>query len=351
MDGPARHRRGIVADWAELSEEELLKLRVRDLDLRIEGSELEERVRGLYRELEQKGLRRFRPKVYLGDEWFSPDGVPAIAIPFYLAHPRLKALEKKFMLEVEGGTEEWCLKLLRHEAGHCFDHAYRVSRTRRWKELFGRPSDEYDPDTYRPRPYSRSYVLHLDNWYSQSHPDEDFAETFAVWLNPGSDWPRRYARWTGALQKLEYVERLARRYADREPPVAGGALHCSASRMSTTLDRFYRRRIRDNREHYPDFFDGDLRKIFDAGPEPEKSDLAAGRFLKRNRKGIVDTVSRWTGEKKYTIDSLVKKLAARCDENGLRLGKTEAQTNLEVAAYLATLVTHYLFTGQFKRTV
>ena len=26
--------------------------------------------------------------------------------------------------------------------------------------------------------------MHLDPWYAQSHPDEDFAETFAVWLTP-----------------------------------------------------------------------------------------------------------------------------------------------------------------------
>jgi hypothetical protein len=346
-----RQRRSIVANWAELSDEDLLKLRICDLGLEIAGTELEGRIQRLYAELEQKDLHRFRPRIYLGDEWFSPDGVPSISIPFFLAHPRLKALEKKFMLEVEGGTEEWCLKLLRHECGHSFDHAYRISRKRTWKELFGSPSGEYDPDTYRPRPYSKSYVLHIDNWYSQSHPSEDFAETFAVWLNPNSNWQGRYARWAGALEKLQYVDRLARKYGGQDPSVVRGPHTFPASRMKMTLDRFYKKKIRLNRAEYPDFFDVDLKNIFDGEPQLPKKDFGAASFLRRNRPMIVTTVSRWTGEKKYTINSLVKKLTVRCEQVDLRLGKTESQTNLEVAAYLATLVTHYLFTGQFKRTV
>ncbi len=341
----------VAAHWSELDDEELLAIRICDLELKVEGTELEARVEKLFAEMESQGLRRFRPRIYLGDEWFSPDGVPSISIPFFLAHPRLKALEKKFMLEAEGGTEEWCLKLLRHECGHSFDHAYRLSRKRRWRELFGPPSGEYDPDTYHPRPYSRSYVIHLDNWYSQAHPSEDFAETFAVWLNPASNWSTRYARWAGALEKLNYVERLARQYGDREPDVARGPHTYPASRMKITLERFYKRKIRQNRAQYPDFFDADLKSIFDGEPQLPRKDFGAAGFLRRNRSMIVPTVSRWTGEKKYAIHSLVRKLTLRCEQINLRLGKTESQTNLEVAAYLATLVMNYLFTGRFKRTV
>ena len=225
------------------------------------------------------------------------------------------------------------------------------SRKRRWKELFGSPSGEYDPDTYHPRPYSKSYVLHLDNWYSQSHPAEDFAETFAVWLNPESNWSTRYARWAGALEKLLYVDGLARKLGDGQPTVRRGPHTYSISRLKITLEAYYKRKIRQNRAEYPDFFDKDLRSIFDGEPQLPKKDFGAARFLRSNRRMIVTTVSRWTGEKKYTINNLVKKLTTRCDQIDLKLGKTESGTNLEVAAYLATLVTHYLFTGQFKRTV
>src|SRR4051812_32177942 len=97
--------------WTKLSDEKLLDLRLRDLDLRVEGSEVEGAVEQLYGELEARGLR-FRPHVWFSDEWFVPDGVPGIAIPFYLAHPRLRALEKAKMLEVEGGTHDWCMRIL-----------------------------------------------------------------------------------------------------------------------------------------------------------------------------------------------------------------------------------------------
>ena len=166
--------------WTRLDDEALLDLRFCDLRLSLTRSGLDVAVRRLYEELRQKGIR-FRPHFWLSTEWFSPDGTPGIAIPFYLGHPRLKRLERQQMFEVEGGTAEWCMRILRHEAGHAIDTAYRLHRRRRWRELFGRYSLPY-PAFYQPRPYSRRYVLHLDLWYAQSHPSEDFAETFAVWL-------------------------------------------------------------------------------------------------------------------------------------------------------------------------
>jgi len=149
--------------WVTLRDEELLALRICDLGVRIEGSELQTRVGQLYDELAARAVS-LRPDCYLGDEWFSPEGVPAIAVPFYLAHPRLKTLELHQMLEVEGGTSEWCQRLLRHECGHAIDHAYRISSRRQWQEVFGSPETEYTPDTYRPRPYSKSFVRHRPNW-------------------------------------------------------------------------------------------------------------------------------------------------------------------------------------------
>ena len=159
--------------WADWDDEKLLDLRLCDLDLRIEGSGLEDRIAELSQELAVRGFV-CRPHFWLSDEWFCPDGVPGIAIPFYLAHSRLARLEHTQMLEVEGGTREWCLKILRHETGHAIENAYLLRRRRRRRELFGPTSLPY-PDSYAPKPYSRSYVVHLDGWYAQSHPDEDFA--------------------------------------------------------------------------------------------------------------------------------------------------------------------------------
>jgi hypothetical protein len=337
-------------EWTELTDSELLKLRICDLGLRIEGTELESSVERLREELRAKGLQ-FQPRVYLGDEWFSPEGMNAIAVPFYLAHPRLKQLERSMMMEVEGGTSEWFMRLIRHEAGHCFDHNYRFSRRTKWAEIFGSPEEDYHPETYRPRPYSRSFVKNLENWYAQAHPDEDFAETFAVWLNPDRDWRHEYAEWPVALEKLLYVEELARASRRIKTKAEPGTLPFNAAKMKSTLEKYYLKRKKEHADEYPDFYDSDLRRIFNGVSELSRRDYGAGRFMRRNRKAVVDSVTHWSAERKFTVDQLVRKLIDRCDELDLRMGKSESDTSLELASYLATLVTHYLFTGRFKRSV
>jgi len=210
------------SEWESWSDEQLLDLRLCDLGLRIRDSELGPRIKQLYRELRAAGVQHFRPHFWLSDEWYTPDGVPGVAIPFYMAHPRLSRLEFAQMLEVEGGTPEWCMRILRHEAGHALDNAYRLRRRHRRQQLFGLSSKPY-PEYYTPRPYSRSYVQHLEPWYAQSHPDEDFAETFAVWLTPDSPWRARYQDWP-ALKKLEFVDALMREIGTQTPRVANRLL-------------------------------------------------------------------------------------------------------------------------------
>lgn len=336
-----------VVDLVNLKDEELIAVRICDLGVRIEGSELEARVAELHERLRARGLP-FLPPCYLGDEWFSPSGVPAIAIPFYLAHPRLKTLELHKMLEVEGGTPEWCDQLLRHECGHAYDHAYRFSSRPRWRKVFGSPEEAYSPETYRPRPYSKSFVRHLPNWYAQAHPEEDFAETFAVWLAlPPEEWRRRYRGWK-ALEKLEYVDRLMREVSRRPPLVRGGRRISEASKLKKTLARHYAARRKLWAEDYPDFWDADLRKIFE-GAESERRDAA--RFMRAHRKAIVAAIVQWTGQRKYTVDMLARKLTARCEELRLDAPADEARLLLDVGSFLSALVTNHLHTGRFKRSV
>jgi hypothetical protein len=288
--------------WASLRDEELLEFRIRDLGVRIEGSELELRIAELYDELGARGLR-LRPRCYLGDEWFSPSGVPAIAIPFYLAHTRLKQLELHQMMEVEGGTPEWCAQLLRHECGHAFDHAYRFSSRRKWRAIFGSPDIDYEPETYRPRPYSKGFVRHLPNWYAQAHPDEDFAETFAVWLATSREqWGARYHGWK-ALEKLEYVDELMREATRKSPKVRGGRRRADASQMRSTLARYYGTRRKLWAQDQPGFYDADLRRIFGEGPAGHGT---AAAFMRRRQKAIVTGVVRWTGQRKYVVDDLAR---------------------------------------------
>jgi hypothetical protein len=158
----------------------LLSQRISELGLKLEGSPIERYVADLYRELEAKGLKRFRPPTYLTDEWGCPDEEPIIGIPFYLADAKLARLEKEID-DVEDARE--IRMYLRHEAGHAFNYAYKLYETPEWRERFG-PFNRPYRDRYKPVPFDRGFVRHMEGWYAQKHPDEDFAETFAVWLTP-----------------------------------------------------------------------------------------------------------------------------------------------------------------------
>jgi hypothetical protein len=333
-----------------MTDDEILKLRFKNISLSITGSDVEDRMLQLNSELESKGLT-FRPQIFLGDEWFSPEGMNAISVPFYLANTRLKNLERTLMLDVEGGDPEWFMKLLRHEAGHCFDHCYKFSETKKWSKVFGSPGVDYQPETYRPQPYSKSYVKHLDRWYAQAHPDEDFAETFAVWLDPKSNWKKEYAKWPGALAKLNYMDSLAVVSMAVPNTAEKGRVPSAVANLTSTLEKYYERRKREGADDYPDFYDTDLYKIFNGDVQLSKREFSAERFMNRHRKLIVSTVAWATSERKFTIDALVKRLADRCQKNDLRLGKSENQTTMEVASFLTSLVKNYLFTGKFKREV
>jgi len=233
-------QRGGTSWWSELDGETLLDLPLCRLGLSIDGTALEARVDQLMEEFQRVDLR-FRPSVWLSTDWFSPHGVPGFAVPFYLAHPRLARLERSHMVEVEGGNHEWCMKLLRHEAGHAIDTAYRLHRRKCWREVFGRASEPYRR-SYRPKPGSRDFVRNLDGYYAQSHPLEDFAETFAVWLRPGRRWRSRYAG-QPALRKLEFVDEMMREIAAQAPAVRSRERVDSLPQLRMTLREYYRRKV------------------------------------------------------------------------------------------------------------
>ena len=339
-----------VSELAALSDAEILNLRFKNIKLSISESDVQQYIDQLYSELDAKGLL-FRPQIFLGDEWFSPEGMNAISVPFYLSNERLKKLEKTLMLEIEGGDAQWFMKLLRHEAGHCFDHCYKFSTSKKWAKIFGSPSKDYEPETYRPHPFSKSYVKHLDRWYAQAHPDEDFAETFAVWLNPHLNWKKEYQKWPVALSKLNYMNSLAAISSAMPNKSESGRLPYNVKNLTSTLESYYQKRKRENADEYPDFYDSDLKKIFDGDLDLSKREFAAEKFMNRHRKTIVTTVAWATGERKFTIDTFVKRLIDRITKLELRLGKNETKTTMEVASFLTSLVKNYLFTGKFKREV
>ena len=333
-------------DLSQLGEEELLSLRICDLPIRIEGTWLYDCVQQLYTELEAKGIR-FKPKCYLADEWLAPDNEPVIGIAFFLAHPVLAKLEQKMMLEVEGGTKEWCMKLLRHEAGHAINYAYKFFKRKKWQKIFGKFTSEYT-DTYRFRPYSKNFVRHLENYYAQYHPDEDFAETFALWLSPDSDWQNQYKGW-GALSKLKYVDKLMRQIKDKEPAVKKGKKYWRTSTLKMKLGNYYEKKKKFWAENFPDFHDSNLKRIFTERTKDNKNLQLARDIIRKYRNDILKSVSAWTGERKYIIDELLKALIVRCSKLKLVASDDESVTALRISTYITALIMNYSYIGRFLK--
>jgi hypothetical protein len=337
-----RESRGRTPSWADLPTEKLLEVRLCDLGVRIEGSLLADRIGQVLEELDRRGIG-FRPHFWVSDDWFTPGSVPGCAVPFYLLHSRLARLERSRMLQAEGANRAECMKILRHEVGHAIDHAYRLNLRRKRQRLFGKSSEPY-PRAYLPKPMSRDYVQHLDYWYAQSHPDEDFAETFAVWLQPRSNWRKTYAGWP-VMRKLRYMDALMGEIAGRRARVRTRRRVDPLETIPKTLGRYYAEKQRSYSTDYPDFFDADLRKLFSDAPEYADRETAAS-FLRRVRPTIRHMVSRWTGHYEYTLDQVLKEIIGRCRKLRLRVAESPKQTTLDIAIMLTVNTMNFVYSGR-----
>ena len=320
----------------------LLRTSIRELGLKLEGSLVERYIHELYRELEARGLKAFRPACYLSDEWACPDREPIIGIPFYLADAKLAALEDA-VNDVEDERE--IMMYLRHEAGHAFNYAYELYTTREWHDLFG-PFDRLYSDDYKPVPFSRGFVRHIAGWYAQKHPDEDFAETFAVWLTPRLNWRRRYLGWA-ALAKLEYVDRMAKALGDKDPRRSVGKAELPVDEMQATIEDFYRDRTPDETKAVADLpLDVDLEDLFLSAAQP--GSRPAAEFLAEHRKVMVDKITYWTGVRRTLVKRLVESIEKRSKEMDLAVDTAREPAHLvEVVSYATALVMNYLTRGRF----
>ena len=345
-------------DLEHISEEQLLATCIKDLPIGIEGTWLEECVKELYAELDAKGLV-FHPECYLADEWLTPEGEVAIGVPFYLAHPALIRLERRMMLEAEGEGKLWCMQLLRHEAGHAFSYAYHLHQKREWQKVFGSSSEEYG-NTYKFKPYSKSYVRHLDGFYAQYHPDEDFVETFAVWLTPDADWQKKYHGWK-ALDKLKFVDELMSSIKGVSPIKPKGKKLWHQKNLTITLEKYYKKKCRNEQEELPDFHDVQLEKIFTPLTDEEwwafkkdrrinKELLSAEELIRIHSKNILNSIDRCTGERKYIINDLLKNIALRAKQLRMIVRQPQAVALMQLSVYVTSLTMNYIHTGWFRGT-
>jgi hypothetical protein len=331
---PARARK---LDWTTLTDEQLLQTRMCDLRLTLRSSPVQRYVQRLYEELGGRGIR-FRPHVWLSEEWFSPDGIPGIAVPFYLAHPRLMRLERKMTREVEGGNGKWMMRILRHEAGHAIDSAYRLRRRAHWRALFGPASTPYR-SRYRARPASRHHVQHLGDWYAQSHPTEDFAETFAVWLAPRSGWQRRYKSWP-ALRKLRFVQQFAGEHGTHRPPVRCRDRIEPLEFNQRTLAQHYRSKLARVRTHRGLLADRLLTRVFSVAPDQRA--LTAATFLRSNKPRLLSALIRATGVDRYAAHQVLRTAIHRSERLRLYVHGSQRDSMRRTRIMLRRLVALYM---------
>jgi hypothetical protein len=323
--------------WENLTDEQLLSLRFCDLKLTIDGTDLENAIERLYRELATRGIQ-FRPHCWLSQEWFSPDGIPGIAIPFYLAHRRLMTIERRFMREVEGGNRNWLMRILRHEAGHAIDSAFRLRRRRHWREIFGPASLPY-PDTYRPRPGSRRFVQHLGSWYAQAHPTEDFAETFAVWLKPNSPWRREYLGWP-AYVKLQYIDGLADEFGGGPPPVTDRSRIEDVADEPRTLRQHYEHKLARYRMPRRSGADELLLKVFITAPRRSNAPKAAS-VLRDLRNPLRQQFVRTGAFSEYLVHQVLRLMIERCEALNLYLRGSRRELKPHLVWVIARLAESY----------
>jgi len=319
--------------------QDLLPVPIKKLGLRLEGSPIEHYVEQLFKELDAKGIKHFRPAFYLTNEWGCPSEEPVIGVPFYLADRRLGAIESAIN-DIE--SEREIMMYMRHEAGHAFNYAYELYKTDEWRELFG-PFRRPYRDHYAFVPFSRNYVRHIAGWYAQKHPDEDFAETFAVWLTPRSKWRDKYKTWP-AMKKLQYVDRICKEVGEKEPLRPLGQKDFTIEDMEETVEEFYRENMRDESQAIADLaLDVDLDDIFTHQDDvPADRSRKASEAIAEHRKEIVDKVSYWTGVRRSLVKALVEAIIHKVDELNLCVDtKHEDEEIVELSVYVTTLATNY----------
>jgi hypothetical protein len=336
---------------AGFRESNLWSTPIRDLGLTIEGTRLEPIIAEFEKELHSIGLTRLRPRFYLSTEWGVPFETVAIAIPFYLARPELTALHAEQTGHIEGFNRADILRYLRHEMGHVVNYAYRLYDEEEWIRCFGSITQPYEED-YRPEPFSRRYVRHLPGWYAQKHPDEDWAETFAVWMTPKFDWQREYEAWPEALAKLCYADRVMAPLAARDPLVTDTELDEDVGELAYSVGEYYED-LAPEAPEFPPGLDGALRAMFegqvdDESPQTSDGLRPAAELIGSLERELMANVYRWTGHFPERTRILLRHLSARAAELNLAyVPKAEPTATVALTTLVTALAMNHVHRGSY----
>lgn len=327
----------------------LLNTRICDLKLELEDTLLYRCIQKLYTELECKKLA-FRPPYYFtcaGDEWGCPDRVPIMGIPFHLADNRLVRIEKEMGYTTYDRKD--LMVMLRHEAGHAINYAFELYDDPGWRDVFGDFYATYPTNfKFKFNPFSRSYVKSLGEpkYYAQAHPDEDFAETFAVWLTPRSNWRIQYRKWP-SIRKLEYINGVMLRLRNRKPHVTDGPLDSPYHAKTYTLIEYYGETLDNFKDKALGIYDQDLSRIF-MSSNGHRRTVRAKELIRKNRRFLIETISRWTGAREKAVAPVIETFFLRCRALDLCLSPDEETYCLaSIAALGTTVVMNYIHTGRY----
>lgn len=331
---------------------------IRDMGLTITGTWLEPVLREFEVELHAAGIHRITPQFYLANEWGVSDSL-AIGIPFYLATPELIAVQAQRVGHVEGSTRPDILRYLRHEMGHVLCYAYRLYDDEDYVKIFGANTQPY-VEEFHVEPFSRRYVRHLPGWYAQKHPEEDWCETFAVCITPGSNWRTEYADWPEALRKLEYGHQTIARIGDMEPLASSINQEDDISEFPGSVAQFYesleagaQNLLTLGKLEMPAGLDGALKSIFeDLGEREDKSSKAprkpASALILKLERELMAHVYRWTGHFPERTRPLLRHLASRADQLAqVYPDDRELEAAIAVTALVTTLSMNFGHHGKY----
>jgi hypothetical protein len=340
---------------------ETLNTPIHRLDVSIEGSFFAEAIRIGRQDLRRMRISQLEPHFYLSTGYGTVAGTSSIALGFYDCNETLRQLN----LELRGFqyTRREIVDLIRHELGHAFAYAYKLYSRKDFRKVFNVKGNYFltypmtDRYIQRVNPYSRDFVNPSGDHYAQKHPDEDFAETFTVWIQPRSNWEREYRNYPGALRKLRFVDGLIRELRN-EPPLIKQSpyLFEPLEEFRITVAQFFKlRSIRAYRHQATGYIDPDLREQFWSPPpvlangnRRERHFVQAVGFIRRHKRYIGSHVGRWARVDARVVQDFLDKCVYRAGALDLWVRKDKREAALiDFCAFVTARCTRYAENGTF----